>query len=643
MSFNTKKIAGIFSSSAIIRFSKKCYDSLLSGFFGSLLTNYSASQKKFESGVFGKEKDGLGSWRDTRFSRFRRGAIVSYENSRILSSLSNMRDKLLGGRLRFYGFFFIYFGICVLLMNLIKRFALTEDISMDISWIMGAVSVLAALPMLLSGKTLSSSLGESFIFSYLLFDILGFSPITLKKIDSGGYGSKKYFMAALSGAALGCLTYFISPALIFLSMLSAIGAAMVYKSPEIGVILSVVAAPFLTFLSSPTILLSVFIIYTFICMSIKVFLGKLMISFEITDIFVAIFMFVMLMGGVFSAGGAASLKSAAMYVCLLFIYFMVVSLITNSEWLGRLCTSLVASGTLVSLYGLYQKFSGNLETDTVDKEMFGDISGRVTSTFGVSNMLGVFLIMVFPFALAYVFSSKKMYAKVFSLISCGLMGVCLIYTWSRGAWLGLIFACLVFVVLYSHYLLPILFPAGLMGVTLLWDKIGGNGFMESLIHRFSSILTMADSSSVYRLGIWQGSLGVARDNLFTGIGIGEEAFRAVYIRYAMSGIETAVHSHNLILQILIEMGIMGAVVFLAVMFLCIKSGLEIIRHGEKEAPLQKSAAVAGISGLAAALLQGVTDFIWFNYQVYFFFWVICAVISASSRIGRKKLAARSEY
>ena len=63
---------------------------------------------------------------------------------------------------------------------------------------------------------------------------------------------------------------------------------------------------------------------------------------------------------------------------------------------------------------------------------------------------------------------------------------------------------------------------------------------------------------------------------------------------------------------------------------------------EKACP-EKAITVAAISGLLAALLQGMTDFIWFNYRIFFFFWVAAALISASSRIGMKKIKLKNDF
>lgn len=638
------KIRELFASSAIVRFSKKCYDAMFSGIFGSFFTSYTPCNQLFENGIWGKGRDEkVGSWKDSRLSRIRRSAIVSYENSGILKALSLAKDWLLGSAIRLYGFFFMYFGICALMMNFIKSFAFGEDLSNNGVWFIGLLMIGLSFPMLFSSKTLAGALGESVFFSLVLFKFLEFSEMDLKKYSFKSYGSKRYFWAAMSGAVVGCISYFASPLIIALAMIAVVGAMIVYNAPEVGVLFTVFVAPFLIFLGSPSILLAILILYTFICMCTKIFLGKLTIRLEISDIFVSIFMLILLMGGLISVGGVASMQQAAIYVCFMFIYFMIVSLITTKGKLDRLIGVFVTSGTLTALYGLYQKMSGNMEVGTMDKNLFSGIDGRITATFENSNMLGVFLIMVFPFALSYFFRSKKIYVKLLSLISCGIMGICLIYTWSRGAWLGLILACFIFVLLYSHYIIPILIPTIALGITVLWNRFGGSGIVTNLTDRISSILTMSDSSSVYRLGIWRGALKVAGEYWLTGIGIGSEAFRSVYIRFAESGIETAVHSHNLFLQILIETGAVGLLVFIVALFLCIRSALELVKRSDKDTASEKAACVAGVSALLAALLQGMTDFIWFNYRIFFVFWVVVAIMSAASRIGRKKALSKTEY
>ena len=166
-----------------------------------------------------------------------------------------------------------------------------------------------------------------------------------------------------------------------------------------------------------------------------------------------------------------------------------------------------------------------------------------------------------------------------------------------------------------------------------------------------------------------------RDNLFSGLGIGEGAWKKVYVDYSLPGIESAPHSHNLYMQISVEMGIFALIVFLVVLFLLYQSGLsffsklskaddlqtayfsETVKTGYssdesayldtassrkqkiKSSKLRLRMAVAGpLCGIFGVLVQGLTDYSWYNYRVYLMFWLIVGLAAAYVREGRTAVA-----
>ena len=85
---------------------------------------------------------------------------------------------------------------------------------------------------------------------------------------------------------------------------------------------------------------------------------------------------------------------------------------------------------------------------------------------------------------------------------------------------------------------------------------------------------MSDSSTYYRFHTWLGSFDMLEDHFFGGIGIGSSAFNQIYPQYAHAGIESAEHSHNLFLQILLGLGIFGLILFAVVLFLYLQKSAE---------------------------------------------------------------------
>ena len=143
--------------------------------------------------------------------------------------------------------------------------------------------------------------------------------------------------------------------------------------------------------------------------------------------------------------------------------------------------------------------------------------------------------------------------------------VCTVFTWSRGSWIAIIISSIMFFLMYSRKAFRI-FGAALLVIPALPLILP-----DTVMNRFLSIANLSDSSISYRLYTWEGTMSAVEDNLLGGIGFGNEAFRAVYPRYAYAGIEAAEHSHSLYLQLLLALGIIGILVFAIILFLCFQN------------------------------------------------------------------------
>ena len=179
-----------------------------------------------------------------------------------------------------------------------------------------------------------------------------------------------------------------------------------------------------------------------------------------------------------------------------------------------------------------------------------------------------------------------------------------------------------------------------------------------------SIGNTADSSTLYRVNIWRGAMRMIRDNIFTGIGIGEGAWGKIYPDYTLPGIEQAPHSHNLFMQITVEMGIIALIVFLFVLFFTYQSGFTLfsklsrsdnvdpsgllspdslktadefkVKNKKQNPALILRIAVAGpLCGIFGVLVQGTTDYSWYNYRVYLMFWLVLALAVGYTKNGRE--------
>lgn len=630
------------------RFTAYIYTLIKNGLFGYIFTGYKEDSHSRFAAIFSESKTSV------HFSELRYGICRRIESSVVIYYAGWVMRFLLGCKMKVYGVFFASFGaytavvtaIGAILNNNIAGLVQHQHITVAM------ILIIASLPLILSKKVLSEAIAASFA-GRMILKITGFTESEIQNtVGDGGHSNTAFLIGIICGA----LTYSISPLLILTAIAALIWAYLVLIRPEIGVVTLFFAMPIF-----PTMLLAAVVVYTTICWFIKLFRGKRVFRLEPVDITVIAFLILMFFGGTISLS-AESLKPALLMICLALGYFLTVELIVTREWIVRCSVSAVLSASLISLYGIFMYFTGGgYASDAwLDSEMFSSIGGRAVATLENPNMLGEYLILMIPIAVSMFIGRGEGLRRLSSFFCIAAMGVCLILTWSRGAWLGLIVAALVFLFMWHRRSVWIIL-AGIASVPFLPSILPA-----SIISRFTSIGDMADSSTSYRMYIWRASVNMIEDHILTGIGIGEGAWKRLYPLYAYQGVEAAPHSHNLFLQIWLELGLIGILVFIIFLFLLYQSGFTlfsklnntaVLRNPDiSEALLKRNlleknpedprtemqhgktqiriSAAGPLCGIIAVLAQGMTDYAWYNYRLYLMFWLVCGLAAAYIRNGR---------
>lgn len=629
-----------FFLSAAERATQRLYAWAQNGLVGRLLTAY--PEPDGSSGVF-RTPGGL--------RRFLWKQLEGCGARQLLSAVASFLCDL---RSRVCGTLILSYGIYALLALILTAVRTAENGKYTVSVLSAAVSlvcIFSSLPLIGSRRTIREDIAGSRIAA-LAYAAFGLRPGAGSRPAGRPRGHSN--IAFITGMLLGCATYFV-PAVVF--PLGAAGIAAVcllISSPEIGVCLLFFLMPFL-----PTMVLVGLTGFIAVCFFLKILLGKRTIAFEAVDLSVVAFGFSLCVGGALSFS-RGSIKPALVFVCFLTSFFLVACFMRSREWLMRCVWSALAAAGLVSLYGIYQYFFGMAWGGAwIDSSLFEDIAGRVTSTLENPNMLAEYLILLFPMAFARLLTATEKAERRVAFAGCALLGACVILTWSRGAWLGLLFSTVLLLLIWHRRTLYLLL-AGVAAIPLLPLVLP-----SSIVSRFTSIGNLADTSTSYRVNIWRGAVHMLNDYWLSGIGIGEAAWGTVYPRYSLAAIESAPHSHNLFLQIWVEMGVVGLLIFLAFIVLLLQSHFRYylslseirgemtaelsrgVRSLEETEPPERRAeravtaarltAAAPLCGLIASLVQGLTDYTWYNYRVYLLFWLVAGLSSAFVRCGREEI------
>lgn len=624
-----KRLSKLFSLSIfanlLSKFTDVLYDALINSFIGQIFTAYSSEQLAFERGaVRNYFKGGLIS--KTHSRKIKQNVERVFETSFFINKLKLICKQLLRYPLKAYGMFLISFGMYSAFIYALKAFLIGGELptSGDL-WISG-IAIIAALPLMSSSESLGRSVRNGRLTSAIFIDAFGFKDENLD-IDSGK-SSRKYNFSFFWGMLAGLITFFVPAIYLPISIALLLFFAMIFVSPEIGVIISIFMIPFCSLLPNPSISITIFASISILSYLIKLFKGKRIFKVELVDLSVIAFFIVILMGGMITVGGQDSLRSAIISCILIFGFFCVVNLMRTQKWLNRCVLALVSSSVIVSIIGVLEYTLGFAESGWVDTSKFGYIEGRATSLFDNPNVLAMYLIMTFPLLLAKASDASTKKGRFIGAFSVLATVLCIIFTWSRGAWLALIASTLLYLIIRSRKTLSaiIVFLLTLPAISFIIPL--------GIRLRFSSIGDITDSSTYYRVYTWRGSINAIKENLFSGYGYGGSAFAEIYPQYAYAGMEGAEHSHSLFLQILFGVGIFGLLIFAVFLFLFAQKNFEHIKNGS-EKNIQKMSSAAFCS-VIAALVMGLFDNIWYNYRILFLFWIVAGISCAYVRLGDRE-------
>ena len=611
----------------LLRLADRIGSAAKNSLIGSFLTGYTVDrdQGALSSSLLLKPIRSL-SLGERLFRPARFAVAGQFDRSAVLGALTAFGKMLAGSALSTFGIGFLLFSFFSGGVYVLSNFFRIGQPKTAVHLVFTVSSLLIGILLVASRRHFSEALSESRLGS-LLFGFLGLRAEVFRAVP---LCRGPAFLTAAAGMVIGILSAFFSPYELFIGCCIPLLGFLVFYLPEAGLILGVFLLPFFSTMS-----LVVYTMVLVISYGIKVLRGKRLFSMSGLDAVVLLFALVLLGSGVFSASPSTSLPSAAVFLCFLCWYPLAVNLLRSPDWIHRAVKAVFLASLFVSLYGIAQYLFSDVSRIWLDSELFSDIAGRAVSTFENPNVLGEYLLLCLPVSFSlFLDRTKSTWNRFLLLLGSGCLLVCLILTWSRGAWLGLLLSSGILCIIVSARMLLLLFPVACL---LPWSPAI---LPSSVVQRFLSIGNLADTSTSYRIHIWEGVLRMLKDHWIAGIGIGVGAFREVYPAYSLSGIEAAPHSHSLYLQVLTESGVFGLVLFLLFLVFYARCCISSVTLFSGFRYRLRSACIC--CGVFAVLIQGMTDYIWYNYRVFLMFWFAIGLSVSFSRCVSRKISSQEK-
>jgi O-antigen ligase len=280
----------------------------------------------------------------------------------------------------------------------------------------------------------------------------------------------------------------------------------------------------------------------------------------------------------------------------------------------QLADAWVLGASLIALVGLYQwLFGQNLIT--------AEGVWRVRGFYGSPNNLALYLGKVFPLAVAVVVWGQKGRRRWAYGLAGLVMGLVILLTYSRGAWVVGVPASLLFLAAMRGRR-AVAVVCGLLAVAIVVVLlVAGTG-------RLTTLLDATQGTTFFRLQLWQSSWAMLRDHPLLGVGLDNFLYhyRTHYVLPTAWEEFDLSHPHNLILDFWLRLGLPGLLVFLWLVVIFFRQGVQAYRRLPESG--ERVLLLGLMAGMVNLVAHGLVDNAFFLVDLAFVFMLILALAQA---------------
>ena len=334
----------------------------------------------------------------------------------------------------------------------------------------------------------------------------------------------------------------------------------------------------------------------------------------------------------FSPVPAAAAKGLFKLLSYLGVYALMRRLLDEApRWWDRLLAGLLLGELITAVIGLRQLYGDTTELARwADPNSVADGTQRIYSSLENPNLLAGYLIPILPLALVALLRWRSPWLRLFALTSFLLGAVAMLFTYSRGGWIGMVLALAVLVLLLllrfsrllaaplKRWLPPLVIAFVVLALVVAAVKV------EPLRVRLMSMAAgREDSSNNFRINVWLAAIEMIQDRPWLGIGPGNTIFNLIYPLYQQPRF-TALSAYSVPLELAVETGIPGLLAVFGLLITSLKIGFSQI-YRDLFLSLPCLGAIAALVGLAG---HGFVDTIFFRPEVQISGWFVLATLGA---------------
>ena len=247
------------------------------------------------------------------------------------------------------------------------------------------------------------------------------------------------------------------------------------------------------------------------------------------------------------------------------IYFTLVNVVSSFKRLKIFISTLVLASMVTSI--------GVINWHRAGIDLVEGFRSRWVGVYADPNHMAMDVGLVVPLALALIARVQTpLWLRICSALSAGLAVVAIVLSHSRGGFLGLAIACAIWALREKRKL-----QAMVLGLFLV---VGLAVFAPETFWRRTETVTsfQEDASAMGRVYAWEVTAGISKAQPMLGVGAG--AFRFAWPLYAPPEAQRAYVAHNVFLDVIGELGLIGLFLFLIFVSSSWAGALKASRHAE---------------------------------------------------------------
>lgn len=545
------------------------------------------------------------------------------KRSKIRRALNSLLELITYANIKTYGFLFLTFGLLTIIFYFAKDFLIGYNIPVtnDISLVAGIIAAILSIPMMILDGPICQVLQE-----YLITDIIFFDFLCIKRLPPDKEYAPNAVSAVLLGVLLGVIGLFVPTITVVAIVFFCVYAYLSMESPEFSLFSTIIILPYLS-VDQPEGygILVTLVIITAISFVRKLVYGKRVLNIEQYDILIGLMLVAVLISG-FVNSGIASTEWSIKYISLSLVYILAGNIITNRRLADCAVQAIIFSAVIPALTSLVTLFRDVFTSGSLEGIYYNGISSVYSTREVAAAHFAVSVAMAVAMSIQTKGNIRAGYIAIGAFIFLGLL-----LTFEPFAYIAVVLGIAAYLAIrrggaYVLLLLPIaLVPYAIVSVI-------PEGILDTVLGPATDGL-MPDNIT----NLWGAVLKIFGDSPIIGIGIGSEAFGEKISQLGFN----VTNSHNIFLEIATEAGIIALVAFIFIIWVRVRHRVNYHKYLIKsDVNVISSSASCAVFVL---ITIGATVYIWQDMSLYYIFWCVFGIGSATLRVAKQESDDRELY